>query len=281
MPLYFRDFVRRAAMALLAGWCVVSQAFDPVADMALLYKAQVDRTLAVPIDEARDYGRLAEDVLAKAQVAFFGPEYLILVDRDPNVQALFLFFRGTDGEPQLVGASPVSTGRPGSFDHFETPLGVFEHTTANPDYRAEGTRNSQGIRGYGAKGMRIYDFGWQQVPRGWGDRAVSDMRLQMHATDPDLLEPRLGSTQSKGCIRIPASLNRLIDHYGVLDADYERAQREGSKLWVFDPQRNPVPFPGRYLVVIDTEREDRPQWSPGIHIPHRKRVAPADKKRNQ
>ena len=278
MPLYFRDFVRRAAMALLAGWCVGAQAFDPAADMALIYKAQVDRTLAVPIDEARHYGRLAEDVLAKAQVAFIGPEYLILVDRDPNVQALFLFFRGTDGEPQLVGASPVSTGRPGSFDHFETPLGVFEHTTANPDYRAEGTRNSKGIRGYGAKGMRIYDFGWQQVPRGWGDGAVSDMRLQMHATDPDLLEPRLGSTQSKGCIRIPASLNRLIDHYGVLDADYERAQREGSKLWVFDPQRNPVPFPGRYLVVIDTEREDRPQWSPGIHIPHRKRVAPADKK---
>ena len=83
--------------------------------------------------------------------------------------------------------------------------------------------------------MRIYDFGWQQVPKGWGDGAVSEMRLQMQTTDPDLLEPRLGSPQSKGSIRIPASLNRLIDHYGVLDADYERAQREGSKLWVFDP----------------------------------------------
>ena len=277
MPLFFRNFVERAAMALLAGWCVVAQAFDPVADMALLYTAQVDRTLRVPVDEARHYGRLAEDVFAKARVTLVGSEYLILVDRDPNVQALFLFFRAADGESQLVGASPVSTGRPGRFDHFETPLGVFEHTTANPDYRAEGTRNSQGIRGYGVKGMRIYDFGWQQVPKGWGDGAVSEMRLQMHATDPDLLERRLGSTQSKGCIRIPASLNRLIDRYGVLDADYERAQREGSKLWVFDPQRDPVPFPGRYLIVVDTEREDRPQWSPGTHIPHRKRAAPAAK----
>ena len=281
MPLYFRNFVERAATALLAGWCIGAQAFDPVADMALLYLAQVDRTLIVPADEAHHYGRLAEDALAKTQVAIVGSEYLILVDRDPNVQALFLFFRAADGESQLVGASPVSTGRPGSFDHFETPLGVFEHTTANPDYRAEGTRNSQGIRGYGEKGMRIYDFGWQQVPRGWGDGAVSEMRLQMHATDPDLLEPRLGSTQSKGCIRIPASLNRLIDHYGVLDADYERAQREGSKLWVFDSQPNPVPFPGRYLVVIDTERADRPQWSPGTHIPHRKRAAPAAKERDE
>lgn len=50
------------------------------------------------------------------------------------------------------------------------------------------------------------------------------MRLQMHATDPDLLERRLGSAQSKGCIRIPASLNRLIDCYGVLDAEYKRVR---------------------------------------------------------
>ena len=275
MLIFPRNFFRGAAMALLVGWCVVAQAFDPVADMALLYAAQVDRRLIVPADEARLYGRLAKEVLVKAGVTLAGSEYLLLVDRDPNIQALFLFFRAADGESQLVGASPVSTGRPGSFDHFETPVGVFEHTTANPDFRAEGTRNSQGIRGYGVKGMRVYDFGWQQVPRGWGDGAVSEMRLQMHATDPDLLERRLGSTQSKGCIRIPASLNRLIDRYGVLDADYERAQREGSKLWVFDPQRDPVPFPGRYLIVVDSEREDRPQWSPGSYIPHRRPAAPA------
>ena len=269
------NFFHCAAMALLVGWCGLAQAFDPVTDMALLYTAQVDRRLTVPSDEARHYGRLAKEALVKAGVTLAGSEYLLLVDRDPNIQALFLFFLATDGESQLVGASPVSTGRPGSFDHFETPVGVFEHTTANPDYRAEGTRNSQGIRGYGVKGMRVYDFGWQQVPRGWGDGAVSEMRLQMHATDPDLLERRLGSVQSKGCIRIPASLNRLLDRYGVLDADYERAQREGSRLWIFDPQRTPVPFPGRYLIVVDSEREDRPQWSPGSYIPHRKLAAPA------
>ena len=189
-----------------------------------MLNATEPRKLTVPADEARHYGLLAKEVLVKAGVTLARSEYLLLVDRDPNIQALFLFFRAADGESQLVGASPVSTGQPGSLDHFETPVGVFEHTTANPDFRAEGTRNRQGIRGYGVKGMRVCDFGWQQVPRGWGDDAVSEMRLQMHATDPDLLERRLGSAQSKGCTRIPTSLNRLIDRYGVLDAEYERAR---------------------------------------------------------
>lgn len=275
MPLFRSHFLKGATAALLLGWCVAAPAFDPVADMAVLYSAQVDRRLSVPAGEARHYGRLAEEALAKAGMTPAGPEYLVLVDRNPNIQALFLFFRVADGELQLVGASPVSTGRPGSFDHFETPLGVFEHTTVNPDFRAEGTRNGQGLLGYGVKGMRVFDFGWQRVPKGWGDGAVSEMRLQMHATDPDLLERRLGSAQSEGSIRIPASLNRLLDHYGLLDADYERAQREGHKHRVLDSQSEPLPFPGRYLIVVDSGREDRPEWSPGPYIPHRKPAAPA------
>jgi hypothetical protein len=97
----------------------------------------------------------------------------------------------------------------------------------------------------------------------------------MHATDPDLLERRLGSAQFEGCIRIPASLNRLLDHYGLLDADYERARREGHKHWVLDSQSEPVPSPGRYLIVVDSGREDKPEWSPGPYIPHRKPTAPA------
>jgi hypothetical protein len=88
----------------------------------------------------------------------------------------------------FIGASPVSTGKPGRFDHFETPTGVFEHTVGNPDFRSEGTRNKLGIRGYGRKGIRVYDFGWQNAVRGWGRGGTGVMRLQMHATDPDLLE---------------------------------------------------------------------------------------------
>ncbi|TAM34179.1 MAG: murein L,D-transpeptidase [Burkholderiaceae bacterium] len=255
---------------VLAGLSSRVYPFDPVADMSALYRTQVDRQLDVPAVEVQRYAELATEALVMAGVSLVQPQYLAVVDRDPNTQAFFLFWRSAQGEFQWVGASPVSTGQPGSFDHFQTPLGVFDHTTANPDFRAEGTRNSNGIRGYGAKGMRVYDFGWQRVPKGWGDGAVSDMRLQMHATDPDLLERRLGSAQSKGCIRIPASLNRLLDHYGVLDADYELALRNGRPLWVLDAQREPVPHPGRYLIVVESGRAARPDWAPAPFLVHHK-----------
>lgn len=265
----------RMTMALLLAWASAhAWAFDPVADMAALYSTEVDRALVVPPAESRRYVRLAEEALARAEVALAGPQYLAVVDRDPNTQALFLFFRDAEGQLQLVGASPVSTGRPGSFDNFETPTGVFDHSLAHPDFRAEGTLDSNGLRGYGVKGMRVYDFGWQKVPKGWGDDPVTRMRLRMHATDPDLLERRLGSAQSEGGIRIPATLNRLIDRYGLLDADYLRLG-DDHPLWALGAKREPVPFPGRYLIVVDSRREDRPEWSPAPYIPHRRPAAPA------
>ena len=89
------------------------------------------------------------------------------------------------------------------------------------------------------------------------------------ATDAELLERQLGSAQSKGCIRIPASLNRLLDHSGVLAAG-EQAMREGRKLWVLGPLRQPVPGAGRYLLVVESGRSDRPEWSPAPLLPHRK-----------
>ena len=163
---------------------------------------------------------------------------------------------------QLLGATPVSTGLPGQFEHFETPLGVYEHSLNHPDYRAEGTKNSQGFRGYGIKGMRVYDFGWVDAPKTWGNQAMSVMRLQMHATDPVLAEPYLGVRRSKGCVRIPASLNDFIDRYGLLDEDYESALADGRRLWVLRADRTPSAYPGRYLVVIDSERDQRPVWAP-------------------
>lgn len=264
--------LRRAALALamLAFHAVSAWGAGPAADTAALYRMQVDRRLEVPSEEMSGYGRLAEAELARTGITLSQPQHIAVVDRHPYVQALLLFWRSGTGEWIGVGASPVSTGMPGSFDHFETPLGVFEHSTANPDFRAEGTFNENGIRGYGVKGMRIFDFGWQRVPKGWGDGKVIEMRLQMHATDPDLLERRLGSAQSKGCIRIPASLNRLLDLYGVLDADYEQAVREGQQLWVLDGNRQPVRDAGRYLIVVESIRDDRPPWSPPPFLPHRK-----------
>jgi hypothetical protein len=88
------------------------------------------------------------------------------------------------------------------------------------------------------------------------------MRLQLHSTDPELLEPRLGTIQSKGCIRISASLNRFIDRYGILDGEYERALANGETFWVLSADREPTSWSGQFLVVVDTERHRRPGWSP-------------------
>ena len=254
----------RWCAAVLAVVACAAQAAAPVAPSGLsqLYAVQVDRRLALPQEEAWHYAALAEAALVQARIVPDRAQYLVVVDRDPNVQAVLVLWRSAAGGYELVGASPASTGRPGSFDHFETPLGVFDHTTDNLDFRAEGTFNENHIRGYGAKGMRVFDFGWQKVPKGWGDGRAIEMRLQMHATDPDVLEQRLGTAQSKGCIRIPATLNRLLDHYGVLDAEYERLLEDGRRPWVLQEDREPVADAGRYLVVVDSDRGERPAWSP-------------------
>jgi hypothetical protein len=161
----------------------------------------------------------------------------------------------------FVGGSPVSTGRPGAYEHFPTPLGVFPHSIDHLDFRAEGTRNEFGIRGYGVKGARVFDFGWVVGERTWGRGGLSPMRLQMHATDPDLLEPRLGAAASSGCIRISASFNQFVDKYGVLDADYEAAMERGVPFWMLRKDRTPTPWSGRYLVVVESERTRRPVWA--------------------
>lgn len=229
-------------------------------DLARTYAAEVETRLNVPEAEQLAYGEMLAQAVAGKDVG--GAQYFVLVDRNPFVQAVMTYWMSADRQFHFIGASPVSTGKPGRFDYFETPTGVFEHTVDNPDFRAEGTRNENGIRGYGIKGRRVFDFGWQQAVRGWGHGGVSTMRLQMHATDPDLLENRLGTAQSKGCIRIPATLNVFFDRYGILDGDYEAAMAEGRKFWVLPETRTPTPWSGRFLVVVDSGRTKRPAWSP-------------------
>ena len=224
------------------------------------FQSRVTPRLVLPPDEVLRYAHLTQAMLDQSGTRMLTPQYVVVVDRSPLVQAVLLFWWGMQTPAALVGASLVSTGRVGQFDHFESPMGVFSHTLDNPDFRAEGTKNAQGFRGYGAKGLRVFDLGWQQAKRGWGKGGVSTMRLQMHATDPDLAEPKLGSVQSKGCLRISASLNRLLDQFGVLDADYEAAHATGPALWVLDAQRTPVTGAGRYVVVVDSQRSTRPGW---------------------
>jgi hypothetical protein len=252
------------AAALIALPALRVAAAPPAIDAAELaqrYAAEVDRRLDVPADDQRLYAQRLDAAFAEAGVVPVGPQAVVLVDRSVNVQALLLFRIDPGQAAAFIGASPVSTGSAGRFDHFLTPLGVFEHSLSNPDFRAEGTFNENGIRGYGERGLRVFDFGWVVSDRTWGARGRSPMRLQMHATDPDKLEQRLGRADSKGCIRIPASLNRFIDRYGILDADYDQAVARDEHPWVLRPDRMPVADPGRYLVVVDSATSERPDWA--------------------
>nr|WP_233835069.1 L,D-transpeptidase [Paraburkholderia sp. ZP32-5] len=228
-----------------------------------VFAQDVNRRLKVPAAEQRAYADRLEAALDAHVLGNVSGEYVVLVDRNANVQALFIYFRAAPADAwQMIGASPVSTGRPGEYDHFITPLGVFEHTPDNMDFRSEGTENENHIRGYGRRDMRIFDLGWAQGERGWGKGGMSQMRLQIHATDPTRLEPLLGIRHSKGCVRIPASLNAFLDHYGILDAEYAQLVDSGKSLWVLKSDRQIMPWAGRFIVVVDSQRKGRPGWSP-------------------
>ena len=237
-------------------------ASQPVlAPLANEFSQVVGNHLTVPETEAIEYAALLNSALASEEYRETMPKFIVLVDRNPNVQALLLYWGTISDGWTLVGAASVSTGLPGRYEHFKTPLGVFEHSRTNPDFRAEGTKNKFGIRGYGAKGDRIYDFGWVKAPRGWGDGHMGELRLQMHSTDHDLLEQRLGTAQSEGCVRVPAPLNQFLDLYGILDEDYDRAIATGTHLWLLRTDRMSTPWSGRFLVVVESTVATRPAWA--------------------
>ncbi len=182
------------------------------------------------------------------------PQLVVVVDRNTRVQQAALVMVRPQGSWEVIGATHVSTGQAGRWDHYITPTGVFPHTDLILDYRAEGTFNENHIRGLGVKGMRVWDFGWQWAHRGWGeDQSPIQIRMEMHATDPSVLAQRIGHTASQGCIRIPEALNRFLDHYGVLDADYERAAVDDIRFRALLPKdREPTPLAGDTLVVVDS-----------------------------
>ena len=252
-------------LLLLSAFCSMSCAAATLDLTAMQWREkfsrEVDYRVEVPVAAQAHYIALLKQTLAAATIET-PAQVVLLIDRSPLIQVAFVMLHADKDEWFLVGATSVSTGKVGSYNHFLTPLGVFSHSLENPDYRAEGTLNENHIRGYGLRGMRVFDFGWQQAQRGWGDGAVSEMRLQMHATDPNVLQARLGSVASEGCIRIPATLNKFLDIYGLIDALYEHAASEGRNVWILNPDRQPISTPGQYMVIVDSLAQVRPPWSP-------------------
>ena len=235
---------------------------EALPDWTERFARKVDHRLDVPLADQQGYILLLQRALDEGSLTALAGQSVVLVDRSPQVQAAMVLVRTLAGGWHWLGATAVSTGKTGTFEHFLTPLGVFAHTLENPDFRAEGTFNSNHIRGYGLRGRRVFDFGWQLAERGWGGGGSSKMRLQMHATDPRVLEPRLGRVASEGCIRIPATLNVFLDAHGVLDADYEAAVARGEKLWILNASRQTMPWPGRNMVIVDSQVTERSIWSP-------------------
>lgn len=213
------------------------------------------------------YERLAlSDAMARLRLAgtgFDSSQFFVYVDAAPDRQLAFLAYyearesegsAGQFGRTRIIGVDLVSTGklRRGD-DSFITPAGVFEHTLDNYGYRAQGTKNSMGWRGLGLKGSRVWDFGFQQGLRQFPQGVYpSQMRLLMHATDPDFGEPRLGNPDSKGCVRISAQFNRFLDIHAILDRRYEEQARRDPTRWLLRPDRTPVSRPGSLLIIGDT-----------------------------
>ena len=208
-------------------------------------------------DGARAWIGRAKAVVDAAPMVIDRPQLLVVVDRDPTVQQLRIILARPGAPWQVIGGSKVSTGQAGRHGYFITPVGVFLHTDGILDYRALGTFNENHIRGLGLKGMRVWDFGWQTAERGWGvDRDTVEIRLEMHATDPEYLEQRLGRPASEGCVRVPATMNRFLDVHGVLDADYEQAAQEDPRFRsILRPDHEPTPLAGNAMVVVDLSQD--------------------------
>jgi hypothetical protein len=199
----------------------------------------------------------AATLLRAAMGAQAPSQYFVYVDRNPGRQLVFLgVYDAATGIIELLGGDLASTGllRRGK-DSFLTPTGAFEHLPENFGYRAQGTKNENGWRGLGGKGSRVWDFGYQQSPREFRQGVYeSQMRLLMHATDPDQGEPRLGGMDSKGCVRVSANMNRFLDRRSILDRHYERLASEKPDLWLLASDRSPVSAPGSFMLVGDTSQ---------------------------
>ncbi len=222
--------------------------------------SEVPAAIADAPATGRAWIALTRAAVADSNQSIDRPQVFVVVDRNPGVQQLRLVLARADATWQDLGGSSVSTGEAGRRGYYVTPTGIFPHTDLILDWRAAGTFNAQHIRGLGLKGMRVWDFGWQEAARGWGTQEEGEIRLLIHATDPAYLEQRLGHPASKGCERIPDAMNRFLDRHGILDADYERAARLDRRFAaLLRPDRIPTPLAGNMLVIVNSAEPPHPR----------------------
>ena len=220
-------------------------------------------------------------LMSKAGVSFDGSQYFAYADRNPAAQFILVgFYNAQTDSIEFLGADLVSTGNiEKGNDYFETPTGVFENLVANFSYRALGTPNQEGWRGLGSKDSRVWDFGDQRGLKQYRTgNTMSQMRLLMHSTDPTQGEPRLGRPDSKGCVRISPGLNRFLDSHAILDRNYEDWNKTRHDTWLLKKGRTPVAYPGKYLIIGDSESSGlfAVQQKPQRAAPKPRPAAPPD-----
>ena len=192
-------------------------------------------------------------MMARMHTDIDSPQVLLLVDRSPAVQRLWVVVVSPGKPWEELGSIHVSTGKPGRKEHFRTPVGVFVNDASILGYRALGTFNEFHIRGIGVKGMRVWDFGWQTTDDWRTAGAPMAIRMEMHATDPANLELRLGHWDSEGCIRIPSRFNSFMDQHGLIDAKVAEAAQSDRRFAALLPKGiTPTPLAGSVVVVVDT-----------------------------
>jgi hypothetical protein len=230
-----RGVLLAAASAALAPLPARSTVVCTPRELAVRFEAAVAQKLQVPKNESWIYASLTEAELANHREIAADPQYVLVVDSCPVVQAAFLFWRLLPRRYELVGAAPASTGSPLRPGCLETPCGVFPQASVSDAGRAFASR--------------VYDFGTQRARKAPGGEYAA-LHLQARAA---LGRHRalLGTAQSDGRVLLPPSLVAFLDMHGVLDA------RRGAVTAAGDI----VPFAGQYLVVVDSERDERPEWA--------------------
>ncbi|MFT8507768.1 L,D-transpeptidase, partial [Acetobacter sp.] len=220
-----------------------------------LFQKDVPGAFTPTITQKDTWRALARQQIIQSGYAIQIPQAVVVADRNPAVQrACVIVARPDTPEWTIIGCTRISTGTIGRKHHYITPVGIFTNTAERLGYRAQGTKNENGIMGNGTKGMRVWDFGWQVAEKGWlPSREQGPIRLEMHATDPVFLERKLGHMASAGCIRIPAALNIYIDKNGLLDLEYERKAATDKRFRaLLRPDRTPSSLAGMAVIVVDS-----------------------------
>lgn len=221
-------------------------ALTPKNDVVLAFQNNV-KTTAISEEDKENFMNNLKSLHPENK--FTNSQFFVAADRNPKKQnAALVYWDNENKQLEIAGYTKVSTGSVRA-KHFFTPVGWFENVTSNGSYRAEGTKNENGIRGLGLKGMRVWDFGWVPSSSGVVKNLNIDIRFEMHSTDPVGMEARLGRPDSQGCLRIHQSFNKFLDMYGIIDKNYEAAN-----YWVLNKKRTPAQDAGSWLVVFDSSQ---------------------------